>query len=76
MMIKNSFIKSVFPVTIISFVCSFLTPFSACFGADANWHVKEAPIRFKVGLTQKPNEKSGGYYILLPDGGILPTPFP
>jgi len=42
----------------------------------ADWHVKEAPIRFTLELTGNPSHESCGYFVHLPDGGMLPTPFP
>ena len=44
--------------------------------ADTKWHVKEAPIRFRVSLSQGPTQTSAGYFLQLPDGGILPGPSP
>lgn len=40
------------------------------------WAVRDAPIRFAVGLTQAPSHPGAGYYVKLPDGGSLPGPFP
>ena len=39
-----------------------------------NWTVKEASIRFVLDLTAKPSHASAGYFVALPDGGILPSP--
>ncbi len=45
-------------------------------GESGSWHVKEAPIRFALDLTRSPTHESAGYFAHLPDGGLLPTPFP
>jgi hypothetical protein len=42
----------------------------------ADWHVTQAPIRFNVKLGSRPTHKQAGYFVQLPDGGILPKPFP
>ncbi len=44
--------------------------------AEETWHVKDAPIRFTVGLESAPTHHSAGYFLKLPDGGILPGPLP
>ncbi len=44
--------------------------------AEETWHIKEAPIRFAVTLLNPPTHSSAGYFMHVPDGGILPTPFP
>ncbi|MFC1497805.1 hypothetical protein ACFLS1_04925 [Verrucomicrobiota bacterium] len=54
------------------------------FGAGT-WHIKEAPIRYKIKITwttwggrraDRPTQKSCGYFVHLPDKGILPEPLP
>ncbi len=47
--------------------------FSATLGASAatEWQVPEALLRFEVALSRKPTHTSAGYYVHLPDGGIL-----
>jgi len=40
------------------------------------WRVEDAPIRFKLALAGPPTHSSAGYFVQLPDGGILPRPFP
>jgi hypothetical protein len=45
-------------------------------GAEPAWAVKDAPVRFKVRLLDAPSHPSAGYFIRLPDGGVLPGPFP
>jgi len=40
------------------------------------WAVKEAAIRFRVGLSGSPTHPSAGYFMVVPDGGLLPGPFP
>lgn len=42
----------------------------------AAWHVGKAPVRFELGLSTGPTHSSAGYFAHLPDGGILPGPFP
>ena len=42
----------------------------------ASWHVAQAPVRFTVKLQGRPTHKQAGYFVSLPDGGILPGPFP
>lgn len=49
---------------------AFAAMLCAARAADA-WHVPEAALRYKVGLTKKPTHTSAGYYVHLPDGGIL-----
>ncbi len=44
--------------------------------APEDWAVKEAPIRFALDLTVDPSHPSAGYFVTLPDGGILPGPAP
>lgn len=40
-------------------------------GAPSNWQAPDAPLRYKVELGRKPSHPSAGYYVHLPDGGIL-----
>lgn len=54
-------------------VAAFALAFSAA--AAEPWHVKEAPIRFKVQLKSGPTHASAGYFVHLPDGGILPRQY-
>lgn len=72
---RTSFSSSALPVTVIAIFCAVFTPISPSVGTP-EWHVKEAPIRFKLRLWESPTHKSAGYFTQLPDGGILPTPFP
>lgn len=44
--------------------------------AEGDWRVAEAPIRFTVELSRPPSHASAGYFFTIPDGGILPQPFP
>ena len=44
--------------------------------AEEPWLVKEAPIRLTVSLERSPTHKSAGYFLHLPDGGMLPGPVP
>ncbi len=39
--------------------------------AAGEWQLPDAPLRYKVELTGKPTHPSAGYYVHLPDGGIL-----
>jgi TolA-binding protein len=41
------------------------------FQAFAEWQIPEATIRYKVSLERKPTQPSAGYFIHLPDGGVL-----
>jgi hypothetical protein len=43
----------------------------AALHAHGEWHVPEAAFRYKLDLTQAPTHASAGYYVHLPDGGIL-----
>jgi len=49
------------------FVCSA--------SADKKWHVAQAPVRFTIRLSGNPTHKSAGYFVQIPDGGILPRPY-
>ncbi len=42
----------------------------------AEWHVPEAALRFTVKLEKGPTHKAAGYFAHLPDGGVLPKPYP
>jgi len=53
---------------------ALLAPIALSWGAD--WHIKEAPIRFRLNVTSGPSHKSAGYFVQLPDGGLLPAPCP
>ncbi|OGV68523.1 MAG: hypothetical protein A2283_19905 [Lentisphaerae bacterium RIFOXYA12_FULL_48_11] len=75
MMIRNYFMKSATLAWITTAIAGLLVSVPSP-AADANWHVKEAPVRFKISLKEKPSEKSSGYLLHLPDGGILPGAFP
>ena len=39
--------------------------------AAGEWQVPEAPLRYKLELDRKPSHPTAGYYIHLPDGGLL-----
>lgn len=39
--------------------------------AADNWQVPEASFRYKLELAKKPSHPTSGYYVHLPDGGIL-----
>lgn len=51
---------------------------AAAVGAAAAdpWQVPQAEVRFSVKLTGKPTHPSAGYFVHLPDGGVLPGPLP
>ena len=40
------------------------------------WHVAAAPVRFALELKRTPTHKDAGYFVHLPDGGILPKNYP
>jgi hypothetical protein len=44
--------------------------------AAGEWLTGEASIRFTIDLTGAPTHASAGYFVTLPDGGILPKPLP
>jgi len=44
--------------------------------ALGKWHVPRAPVRFALKLGGRPTHKSAGYFVHIPDGGILPRPCP
>lgn len=35
------------------------------------WQLADAPLRYKLDLVQKPTHASAGYFVSLPDGGVL-----
>ncbi len=37
------------------------------------WHVPNAPLRFTLELTTPPTHAAAGYFVHLPDGGVLPN---
>jgi hypothetical protein len=45
-------------------------------GAAAAWDVPQAPLRFELNLTRAPTHTSAGYFVHIPDGGVLPQPNP
>ena len=47
-----------------------------CVRAAGDWHVPDAALRYKVNLTSKPTHPTAGYYVHLPDGGILRSTAP
>ena len=44
--------------------------------AAGEWRVPQAELRFTLKLTRKPTHTSAGYFVTLPDGGVLPGRFP
>ena len=44
--------------------------------AAGGWDVAQAPVRFTLKLTGAPTHPSAGYFVHIPDGGVLPKPFP
>ncbi|MEI6072308.1 MAG: hypothetical protein WCS31_10985 [Verrucomicrobiae bacterium] len=51
-------------------VCFFVA--SSGLWAASEWQVPESSIRYKLELAGKPTHPSAGYFVHLPDGGILP----
>ena len=43
---------------------------------EPEWRVADAPIKFRLSLEQRPSHASAGYFVVLPDGELLPNPFP
>ena len=41
---------------------------------DPAWHVEDAPIRYKLEIQRRPTHASAGFFVELPDGGLLPGP--
>lgn len=60
---------------ILAFTFTLIQPPLRAFAAGT-WHVEKAPLRFTLRLTGRPTHGSCGYFAHLPDGGILPTPYP
>ncbi len=56
--------------------CFLLIVLALAAPAGAEWHVQQAPIRFTLSLSGRPTPGSAGYFTHLPDGGLLPVPFP
>ncbi len=50
---------------------SFLSPTAQAAG---EWAVPQAELRFTLKLTGRPTHGSAGYFVHLPDGGIMPGP--
>lgn len=42
----------------------------------AAWRVPEAPIRFELSVRHAPTHEAAGYFVEIPDGGLLPGPNP
>lgn len=42
----------------------------------SEWAVKDATIRFMLDLTVNPSHPGAGYFVTIPDGGVLPGPAP
>ena len=51
--------------------CISLILAALCTHAAGDWQVPEAPLRYKLDLGHKPTHASAGYYVALPDGGIV-----
>lgn len=64
-----------FAVGVLAMLGMVLFPVCRGYAAD-DWRVKEAPVRFTLSLPTSPSHVSCGYFVQLPDGGILPKPFP
>jgi hypothetical protein len=53
-----------------------LAALAALVGQAADtWHVPGAQVRFTVQLTSQPSVASAGYFVQIPDGGILPKQY-
>lgn len=44
--------------------------------AAAEWHVEAAPIRFELELGRRPSHAAAGFFVEIPDRGLLPGPAP
>ena len=67
-MMRNA-IRGLLPAVLAAGLC--------CRAAEpGEWAVRDATIRFVVGLTRAPSHPSAGFFVKLPDGGSLPGPFP
>lgn len=44
--------------------------------ARSEWQAADAPLRFTYHLSGTPTHDSAGYFIAIPDGGVLPKPYP
>jgi len=49
---------------------------SVAIPAHADWKAADAPLRFTYHLSDTPTHDSAGYFVAIPDGGILPKPYP
>ncbi len=50
---------------------AFLILSSARTPAAGNWHLADSTLRYKIELQAKPSHASAGYFVSLPDGGLL-----
>lgn len=44
---------------------------ASCLRAAGEWQLPEATLRYRIALARKPTHSTAGYYVHLPDGGIL-----
>lgn len=49
---------------------------SGVIATAADWQIDQAPVRFSFRLTSAPSHDEAGYLVHIPDGGILPGPYP
>ncbi len=54
----------------------FTTSWSQSATAAESWAIPHADLRFTLKLTARPSIQSAGYFAQIPDGGILPGPYP
>jgi len=59
---------------VLAVLCAAVTALGS--SADTEWQAPQAPLRFTVALKRRPTHGRAGYFLRLPDGGILPRPFP
>ena len=64
-------IKSFFSIHVLTWLCLFFFAETTGLRAADEWQVPEASIRYKLEVYLKPTHPSAGYFLHLPDGGIL-----
>ena len=47
---------------------------SAAIPVQAEWKATDAALRFTYHLSDSPTHDSAGYFVAIPDGGVLPKP--
>ncbi|MFO7937873.1 MAG: hypothetical protein R6V06_09755 [Kiritimatiellia bacterium] len=63
-------------ILIYLFAFPFCVNHAAAADVSAEWQVKDAPVRFVAELVREPTHDSAGYFLRIPDGGVLPGPRP